>query len=137
MFGITKDDFNLQLIEMQALVHQCNATVDFMEETPLPHPVMVNDESLYNHGKRVGEILLGEPNVHPLPVTMGAEDFSFYSQKMAAAIFVVGTKNETLKSDQPLHSPHFVIDEDALPVGVAFHAAVAISYLDRRVFDII
>lgn len=123
-----------EVIEMQAGVHRCNATLDFKEETPLPYPVLVNDKGLYEHAKRVGEgeVLLGEENVQFLPVTMGAEDFSFYSQKMPGAMFAVGTKNETLQSDHPLHSPYFVIDEGALPIGSAFHAAVAMSYLDRR-----
>ncbi|XVF07587.1 hypothetical protein REPUB_Repub06bG0152300 [Reevesia pubescens] len=122
-----------QITEMQAAVHQCSATVDFMEDKPLPHPVMVNDESLYEHAKKVGKTLVGENNVHLLPITMGAEDFSFFVQKTAAAIYVIGIKNETLKSDQPLHSPYFFIDEEALPIGAALNAAVAISYLDTHV----
>jgi len=101
--------------------------VDFKEETPMPHPVMVNDEALYEHVKKVGEILLGKPNVQIFPVTMGAEDFSFFSQKTAAAIF--------LKSDHHLHSPYFFIDEDALPVGASLHAAAAISYLDNHAVE--
>jgi IAA-amino acid hydrolase len=32
----------------------------------------------------------------------------------------------------PLHSPYFVIDEDVLPVGAAFHAAVAMEYLIKH-----
>ncbi|KAF5945067.1 hypothetical protein HYC85_015295 [Camellia sinensis] len=94
--------------------------------------VLVNDEVLYEHAKGVGEVLLGKQNVQILPVTMGAEDFSFYSQKMPAVMYAVGTKNETLKSDHPLHSPHFFIDEEALQIGSAFHAAVAMSYLDSH-----
>ncbi|KAJ8899113.1 hypothetical protein K2173_010469 [Erythroxylum novogranatense] len=121
-----------EIIESQAVVHRCNAMVDFREEKHLPHPPMVNDETLYNHGKKVGEILLGEPNVQLLPVTMGAEDFSFFSQKMPAAIFVIGIKNETLESHQPLHSPYFFIDEEAFPIGASFNAAVAIAYLDNH-----
>ncbi|KAK9289345.1 hypothetical protein L1049_007500 [Liquidambar formosana] len=124
-----------EVVEMQVAVHRCNATVDFMEETPLPYPVMVNDEALYEHVKRVGESLVGESKVQLFPAIMGAEDFSFFSQKMPAAIFVVGTKNESVKSDQPLHSPHFVLDEETLPIGVALHAAVAISYLDSHVAE--
>lgn len=119
---------------MQAAVHRCKATIDFMEDVPLPHPVMVNDEALYEHGKRIGEYLLGESNVELYPVTMGSEDFSYFSQKMPAVIFALGTKNEILKSDQQLHSPYFVVDEEALPIGAAFHAAFAISYLDSQ-FD--
>ncbi|XP_041028132.1 IAA-amino acid hydrolase ILR1-like isoform X2 [Juglans microcarpa x Juglans regia] len=124
-----------EVIEAQASVHRCTAIVDFMEDRPMPYPIMVNDEALYEHAKKVGEILLGEPNVQLLPVTMAAEDFSFFSQKSAASIFVVGIKNKTLKSDQPLHSPYFFIDEEALPIGAALHTAVAISYLDNHVVE--
>ncbi|CAN6719611.1 unnamed protein product [Malus baccata var. baccata] len=121
-----------EVIELQAAVHRCEGTVDFMEETPLPYPVMINNEALYEHAKKVGEVLLGESNVELQPLIMGAEDFSFYSHKFAAAIFVLGIKNESLKSDQPLHSSLFVIDEQAFSVGAALNAAVAISYLDTH-----
>lgn len=121
-----------EVIEMQAAVHRCTGTVDFMEETMKPYPAMVNDEAMYNHGKRVGESLLGDSNVHLLPPIMGAEDFSFFSQKMPAAFFMIGTGNETLKSGGGLHTPYLVIDEEVLPIGAALHAAVAISYLDDR-----
>ncbi|KAJ9695030.1 hypothetical protein PVL29_010500 [Vitis rotundifolia] len=125
----------VQVIETQASVHGCDATVDFMEERGMPHPVMINDETLYEHAKKVGEILVGEPNVELLPITMGAEDFSFYTKRFPAAMFTVGIKNETLKSDFPLHSPYFFIDEEAFPVGAAFYAAVAISYLDSHAVE--
>ncbi|CAI0462619.1 unnamed protein product [Linum tenue] len=95
----------LEIIEMQAAVHRCNVTMDFMEHRHLPHPPMINEEAVYKHVRMVGELLLGESNVHTFLVTMGAEDFSSISGKMPATIFVTGIKNETLKSDQPLHSP--------------------------------
>ncbi|KAL6273373.1 hypothetical protein ACE6H2_024065 [Prunus campanulata] len=119
-----------EIIEQQAAVHRCTALVDFMEDRPLPHPPMTNNDALYEHVKNVGEVLLGKPNVQLLPLTMGSEDFSFFSEKTAAAIFVVGIKNETLKSDRDLHSPYFFVDEEALPIGAALHTAAAISYLD-------
>ncbi|KAK0584100.1 hypothetical protein LWI29_007622 [Acer saccharum] len=121
-----------EVIEIQAAVHQCSATVDFMENERMPYPATVNDEGLYEHAKTVSDSLLGRPNVHLVPMTMAAEDFSFYSQKMAAAFFIIGVKNETVKSGG-LHSPHLVIDENVLPLGAALHAAVAISYLDKHV----
>ncbi|KAJ6749993.1 hypothetical protein OIU85_000603 [Salix viminalis] len=124
-----------QIIEMQAAVHQCTASLDFMEEKMRPYPSTVNDEAMYEHAKQVGEALLGESNVHLAPMTMGAEDFSFYSQKMKAAFFFIGTKNEAVRSVKRLHSPYFVIDEEVLPIGAAFHAAVAISYLDGHAMD--
>ncbi|ONH95981.1 hypothetical protein PRUPE_7G099800 [Prunus persica] len=120
-----------EVIEMQASVHRCMATVDFMLEKMRPYPATVNDEAMYKHAKNVGETLLGEPNVKLLPMSMGAEDFSFYTEKMAAAFFMIGTKNETLDPKRLWHSPYLVIDEEVLPIGAALHAAVAISYLDN------
>ncbi|XP_030927985.1 IAA-amino acid hydrolase ILR1-like [Quercus lobata] len=123
-----------EVIETQAAVHRCSAMVDFMEDSGHKHyPVMVNDEALYEHVKEVGEILLGKPNVQLFPLPMGSEDFSFFSQKTAAAIFVIGINYETLKSDLPLHSPYFFIDEEVLPIGAALNAAVATSYLNKHV----
>lgn len=122
-----------QVIEIQASVHRCTATVDFMLENRRPYPATINDETMYKHAKRVGEVLLGEPNVHLLPMSMGAEDFGFYAEKMAAAFFIIGVKNDSLGSDvKNLHSPNFVMNEDALPIGAALHAAVAISFLKNH-----
>ncbi|KAK3226945.1 hypothetical protein Dsin_006807 [Dipteronia sinensis] len=123
-----------EVTEIQAAVHQCSATVDFMEEKQRPYPATVNDEGLYEQAKEVGASLLGGPNVQLLPMSMGAEDFSFYSQKMAAAFFMIGSKNETVKTGN-LHTPYLVIDEDILPIGAALHTAVAISYLDKQVVE--
>lgn len=125
-----------EVIEMQAAVHQCSATIDFMEEKMRHYPATVNDEKMYEHGKKVGACMVGEPNVHLTPIEMGAEDFSFYTQRMPAAHFYVGTRNETLKPFIRLHSPYLVVDEDVLPIGAALHAAVAISYLDNLEVEI-
>lgn len=122
----------MQIVEMQSSVHQCHGVVDFMKDTPMPHPVMVNNEALHEHGTQVIEAMLGKSKLEVFHLTMGSEDFSFFSQKMPAAIFVLGTKNETLRSDKPLHSPNFFVDEEAFPVGAAFHAALAMSYLEKH-----
>ncbi|KAA8518494.1 hypothetical protein F0562_015968 [Nyssa sinensis] len=119
-----------EVVEVQAAVHRCTAVIDFMDGKVIPYPPTVNDKAMYEHAKSIGESLVGEANMHHVPMTMAAEDFSFYSQKMAAALFLIGIKNETLKSDERLHSPHFVIDEEVLPIGAALHATVAMSYLN-------
>nr|GEW46507.1 IAA-amino acid hydrolase ILR1 [Tanacetum cinerariifolium] len=63
---------------------------------------------------------------------MGGEDFSFFTQKMSAVVFVIGSENETHVIREHLHSHYFVIDEEAVPMGAAFHVAVAISYLNSH-----
>ncbi|XP_021620548.1 IAA-amino acid hydrolase ILR1-like 3 [Manihot esculenta] len=124
-----------EVVENQAAVHQCSASVDFMEETMRPYPATVNDEAMYEHAKQVGEALLGESNVQVAAPIMAAEDFSFYAQKMKAAFFQIGVQNKNEKSFKRLHTPFFFLDEEVLPIGAALHAAVAISYLDNSAVE--
>ncbi|KAL0338673.1 UNVERIFIED_CONTAM: IAA-amino acid hydrolase ILR1-like 7 [Sesamum angustifolium] len=121
-----------EVIETQATVHHCTAVVDFMEDKHKPYPATINHPTMYEHAKGVGENLLGEQNVQLQSMVMAAEDFSFYAQKIPAAFFMIGIRNETMKSVKGLHSPHFVVDEDVLPLGASLHAAVALAYLDGR-----
>ncbi|KAL6897296.1 hypothetical protein ACP4OV_006992 [Aristida adscensionis] len=121
-----------EVVEAHASVHRCTAIVDFMEEKRRPYPATVNDEGMYQHAKDVAETMLGEDNVRIGAPLMAAEDFSFYAQKFAGAFFMIGIRNKTMETVHPLHSPYFVIDEDVLPVGSAFHAAVAMEYLNKQ-----
>ncbi|MQM13537.1 hypothetical protein Taro_046464 [Colocasia esculenta] len=125
-----------EIIEAQCAVHRCSAAVDFMEEEMRHYPATSNDEGMYTLARKVGEDLLGEDNVREAMATMGAEDFGFYSQRMRSCFFSIGTRDETTKQPaHPLHSPHFFLDEHALPIGAALHAAVAVAYLDGRPFS--
>uniref|UniRef100_J3LUK3 Peptidase M20 dimerisation domain-containing protein n=1 Tax=Oryza brachyantha TaxID=4533 RepID=J3LUK3_ORYBR len=126
-----------EVIEGQAAdpaVSRCAAAVDFMEEKLRPYPATVNDEGMYAHAKAVAESMLGEANVRLCPQAMAAEDFGFYAERIPAAFFGVGAATDGGGTGETnrLHSPHLVIDEEALPVGAAFHAAVAIEYLNSK-----
>lgn len=110
---------------------RCTAVVDFMEEKMKPYPATVNDEAVYGHAKAVAESMIGEANVRLCPQFMAAEDFGFYSQRIPAAFFSVGVRNAETGKIHHVHSPHLDIDEAALPIGAALHAAVAIEYLNK------
>ncbi|KAH9619332.1 hypothetical protein KSS87_001631 [Heliosperma pusillum] len=119
-----------EVIELQSGVHQCKGAVDFMEVERRHYPPTVNDNEMYKLAKGVGVKLLGKTNVAKAPLSMGAEDFGFYSQRIPAAFFSIGVMNKTLTSTWLLHSPYLFVDEEVLPIGAAFHAAVAFSYLN-------
>lgn len=121
-----------QVIVEQARVFRCLATVDFFEKEYTIYPPTVNNERMYEHVRKVAVDLVGAENFRVVPPMMGAEDFSFYSEVVPAAFFYVGIKNETLGSTHSGHSPHFMIDEDVLPVGAAAHAAIAERYLNEH-----
>nr|ACL52754.1 unknown [Zea mays] len=121
-----------EVIQGQAAVSRCAATVDLMEEKMRPYPATVNDEAMYSHAKAVAESMLGEASVMLCPQFMAAEDFGFYAQRIPAAFFSVGVRDEATGKVHHVHSPHLDIDEAALPVGAALHAAVAMEYLNKH-----
>ncbi|KZV33027.1 hypothetical protein F511_03293 [Dorcoceras hygrometricum] len=122
-----------EVIIAQARVFRCSATVDFFEKADTIYPPMVNDDQTYSHLKKVAFDLLGNENYRVVEPVMGSEDFSFYAERIPATFYYIGIENKMLGSIHLAHSPHFMIDEDALPVGAATHAAVAERYLhDER-----
>ncbi|PSS17520.1 IAA-amino acid hydrolase ILR1-like [Actinidia chinensis var. chinensis] len=121
-----------EVIVEQARVFRCSATVDFFEKESTIYPPTVNNERMYEHVRKVAVDLVGTANFRVVPPMMGAEDFSFYSEVVPAAFFYIGIRNETLGSIHSGHSPHFMIDEDALPIGAAAHAAIAERYLNEH-----
>lgn len=121
-----------EVIVEQARVFRCSATVDFFENEHRIYPPTVNDDSMYEHVKKVASELLGPANYREVAPIMGAEDFSFYSEVVPTAFFYIGIRNETLGSVHTGHSPYFMIDEDVLPVGAAVHAAIAERYINEH-----
>ena len=65
--------------------------------------------------------------------TLGAEDFSFYQQKVPGLFFWLGTrpKNQTAEQAASNHSPLFYVDESGLGLGIRAMAHVAVDYLRR------
>ncbi|KAK8969302.1 IAA-amino acid hydrolase ILR1-like 6 [Platanthera guangdongensis] len=119
-----------EVILLQSSVYGCTALIDFFEKERF-YPPTVNNNVMYEHVKKVAIGLLGPENYRVVPPMMGAEDFSFYSEIIPAAFYYIGVRNESLGSVHTGHSPYFMIDEDALPVGAAVHAAIAERYLSE------
>ena len=62
---------------------------------------------------------------------LGAEDFSFFQQKVPGVFFWLGTRpaNQTAEEAPSNHSPLFFVDESGLALGVRALAHVAVDYL--------
>ncbi|KAL3513639.1 hypothetical protein ACH5RR_026356 [Cinchona calisaya] len=105
-----------QVITEQARVFRCLATVEFFENEDRIYPPTVNEQHMYEHLKKVSVDLIGSENFIVVEPLMGAEDFAFYNQVIPSTFFFIGIKNETLGSFHSAHSPHFMIDEDVLPI---------------------
>jgi amidohydrolase len=60
----------------------------------------------------------------PMP-TMGGEDFAYFAQRVPGLQIRLGVRNESIGAVHSGHSPQFLMDEAALPVGVQTLVAFA------------
>lgn len=63
--------------------------------------------------------------------TMAGEDFAEFLAQVPGCFFFVGTRDEATGKIHPHHSPHFDIDERALPVGAGLLVDIARTWLER------
>jgi amidohydrolase len=90
-------------------------------------PPTVNSPGMADFARKVAEKYgLEYTEVRP---TMGAEDFSFYLQKVPGAFLVLGIRNEEKGIVYPHHHPKFDVDEEVLYLGTAMEVALAFEFL--------
>jgi len=68
------------------------------------------------------------------PPSLGAEDFSYFQEKIPGFYFWLGgtpVGKDPAKAAKN-HSPHFFVDEGALPVGVRAMAHLTVDYLSGQ-----
>jgi amidohydrolase len=94
------------------------------------YPALFNDPAFTEGCIRSAQGLLGDANVHRIArAEMGGEDFAYFSRRVPATMFRLGIRNEAKGIVHPVHSPRFNIDEDALPLGAAALARIAMDYV--------
>ncbi len=91
------------------------------------YPYVYNDEKATEDVRNTATALLGAENVEELPLRMTAEDFAYYTQKIPGCMFRLGVKPTGLENPTNLHTSRLAIDEDALPIGAAMMAALAVG----------
>lgn len=74
---------------------------------------------------------LGKENVQEIDLTLGSEDFAWYSQVVPASFYRLGTRNEAKGITSYVHTPTFDIDEDALAIGPGLMAWMAVCELNQ------
>jgi hippurate hydrolase len=114
-----------------AEAHDLTATFELVRG----YPVTVNDHDAAAWVRDVAGRMIGEDLVVDMPApVMGAEDWSYVLQVVPGAMAFVGTcpPHPDPAHPAPNHTNRMVIDEDAMAVGVALHAAVALDELATR-----
>lgn len=111
-----------------ARAHRAEARI-----TLLPgYPVASNDAEFEAFARSVASELLGPKAILPLPSpVMGAEDFAYVLERTPGAMFLLGVRPEGVRDPAPCHSTRMLLDENAMPLGAALHAAIATRFLAR------
>ncbi len=92
------------------------------------YPPVINNEEINDIVIKASEKISGFNNVDILDKsTMTGDDFSYFANLVPSSYFKLGVGNEKIKN--PLHSPYFNIDENALVLGSAIFAQIAFDYL--------
>lgn len=90
------------------------------------YPVTSNDAEQTRYVRALAERVAGAEHVADVPKLMGAEDFSFFAERVPACFFTIGS-NGGPDSAWPHHHARFDIDESALPTGVRMMIALALD----------
>jgi amidohydrolase len=93
------------------------------------YPYLENNPLLTRRIRKAAEEYVGPENVVDIDITLGAEDFSYYSQVVPAAFYRLGTNNPAKGINSYVHTPTFDIDEDALLIGPGLMAWMAVQEL--------
>lgn len=96
--------------------YDCHINIDFRP----CYPALQNDKRLYEQIKPAFKDRFIEADI-----TMGAEDFSFFSKTVPSLYFQVGVQDDEKGYNAPAHSSRFNFDEEDLLVGLEADINVA------------
>jgi amidohydrolase len=104
---------------------------DYTLEFERGYDTMVNDAGVVETIRAAGRNMLGAANVTPGHPVLGVEDFGFMTSMAPGAMFSLGVRQPGGPA-RYVHTPDFDIDEDALPVGAAMLAEMALRLLSQE-----
>lgn len=119
-----------ELVEFTAKASGTTATVELPYS--MRFPVTFNDEKLTELMLPTLEKTAGKENVMLVPAITGAEDFSFFAQKVPGLYFFVGamTKGKDPKTVGDHHTPQFLMDDRAFKTGVNAMCNLVFDYME-------
>ena len=122
----------LAMIERTAVGCARGLGGDCKVEVSHGYPVLVNSEAETSLARETAATLFGKGAAIIVPPQMGAEDFSYFLQKVPGSFWWVGAGNSRIGATASIHSSKFKVDESAFMYGTALLASVALEYLLRR-----
>ena len=121
-----------QIAEKTAEAAGATAMVELPYESH--YPVTFNNVELTKSMLPSLQKSAGIENVLLVPANTGAEDFSFYAQKVPGLFFFIGglPKGKDPKTAGPHHTPEFIIDDAAFKTGVIAFCNLVFDYAEMN-----
>ena len=116
-FNLDIDKYLIERIESIAESIKREMGVDYKLTTHLKSGVVYNDPKISAKVIEAQKKVVGEENIAPIAVRLGAEDFAFYGEKAPAVFFRLGALNEEKGCVSPAHNGDFKVDDDVLHLG--------------------
>ena len=116
-FNLDIDKYIIGRIESIAESIKRETGIDYKLTTHLKSGVVYNDPEISQKILEAQKKVVGEENIAPIAVRLGAEDFAFYGEKAPAAFFRLGVLNEEKGCVSPAHNSDFKVDDEVLHLG--------------------
>ena len=116
-----------EIVHSIAQANNAKAKLTFL----VSYPITFNDPNLYETMLPSLKRINGPENVNTMNAVTGAEDFSFFQEKVPGMYFFIGgTKKGTDPSKAaPHHTPDFYVDDSAMITGLRSMTTLALDYL--------
>ncbi|MBP9994250.1 MAG: amidohydrolase [bacterium] len=114
------------------IASEYGCTAEVLIETG--YPSVKNNERLTDFCKKTAEEYLCETNVKTVPQQMTAEDFGWYSQKIPACFYRLGTANPDKNIYSKQHTATFDIDENAMQLGIGLMSYLTLKIIENEDF---
>jgi amidohydrolase len=98
------------------------------------YPVTYNDIPLTEEMIGTLQNVAGKENVKLIPAATGAEDFSYFQQKVPGFFFFLGgmPKGKDPLTASAHHTPDFFIDDSGMLLGVRSLSRLTVDYMEKK-----
>lgn len=118
-----------EIVENTAKAYGCKSDI-YVEN--YGYPPVINDKELVDIIKfNTEKLLCKEAYKEKEYPSMGAEDFSFYTQDCKGTFFHLGCGNKQKGINSLIHTDTFDIDEDCLVIGSTMHVLNVLYFNDK------
>ncbi len=119
-----------EMVPAIAQAHRATASI----EIDKGYPITFNDPQLTATMLPTLQRIAGKNQVKEIDAITGAEDFSFFQQKVPGLYFFLGGKPLDVKPEDAAghHTPDFMLDESGFVLGVKTLSSLALDYLGKK-----